>query len=406
MMCRKYQRKTRRMKWKLRKWNKETFDVEFKLRRSLEISSTPELGYDQDMLDPDFEKNPTLFAASTTPEEKQIPKLKKLPSHLEYAFLDGKPEFSVFISSLLSKQEKKLLLQVLTKHKTTLAWKVAGIKGISPSFFTHKILMEDNYKPIVQPQRRLNPKDEPYPFKSCSDGIIRRCVFGKELHEILEHCHTGPVGGHYGVYITARKVFQAGFYWPTIFKDVARNEWVNKLDDTLWAFRTAYKTPSGSTPSMIVHGKAYHLPVEMEHGAFWALKKMQILIYNAEKIRFLQLNKLVEIRNEAYEHSREYKERMKMWHNARIQDKEFREGREVLVFNSRLKLLPDKLKTRWYGPYMMSRVFPYGNVEVFGKDRICFKVNRHRLLQQKEKGKTSPQLKVKWKYRLQTITIA
>ncbi|XP_052624784.1 uncharacterized protein LOC128132304 [Lactuca sativa] len=53
----------------------------------------------------------------------------------------------------------------------------------------------------------------------CADGIIRRCVFGKEIHDILEHCHNGPVGGYHGVQYTAKKVFDAGFYWPTIFKD-------------------------------------------------------------------------------------------------------------------------------------------------------------------------------------------
>nr|GEY14639.1 reverse transcriptase domain-containing protein [Tanacetum cinerariifolium] len=63
--------------------------------------------------------------------------------------------------------------------------------------------------------------DDPCMFKSCLDEIIRRCVFSKELHEVLEHCHTGPARGHYGADITARKVFEAGFYWPTIFKDSA-----------------------------------------------------------------------------------------------------------------------------------------------------------------------------------------
>ncbi|GJR01952.1 reverse transcriptase domain-containing protein [Tanacetum coccineum] len=61
--------------------------------------------------------------------------------------------------------------------------------------------------------------DNPNLFKSCPNGIIRWCIFGKELHEILEHCHTGPTGGHYRADITARKVFEVGFYWPTIFKD-------------------------------------------------------------------------------------------------------------------------------------------------------------------------------------------
>ncbi|GKD67115.1 putative nucleotidyltransferase, ribonuclease H, partial [Tanacetum coccineum] len=64
--------------------------------------------------------------------------------------------------------------------------------------------------------------DDPYLFKTCPDGIIRRCVFGKELQEILEHCHMGPAGGHYGADITARKIFESGFNWPTIFKDAAR----------------------------------------------------------------------------------------------------------------------------------------------------------------------------------------
>ncbi|GKA15027.1 reverse transcriptase domain-containing protein [Tanacetum coccineum] len=64
--------------------------------------------------------------------------------------------------------------------------------------------------------------DDLYLFKSCLDGIIKRCVFRRELKEILEHCHMGPTRGHYGADITARKVFESGFYWPTIFKDASR----------------------------------------------------------------------------------------------------------------------------------------------------------------------------------------
>ncbi|GJW23200.1 reverse transcriptase domain-containing protein [Tanacetum coccineum] len=72
------------------------------------------------------------------------------------------------------------------------------------------------------PDIKHNIWDDPYLFKSYPDGIIRRCVFGKELHEILEHCHMGTVGGHYGTDITARKVFESEFYWQPIFKDSAR----------------------------------------------------------------------------------------------------------------------------------------------------------------------------------------
>ncbi|GJY00937.1 reverse transcriptase domain-containing protein [Tanacetum coccineum] len=63
--------------------------------------------------------------------------------------------------------------------------------------------------------------DDPYLFKSCPDGIVRRFIFGKESYEILKHYHTRPTGGYYGADITARKVFESGFYWPTNFKDSA-----------------------------------------------------------------------------------------------------------------------------------------------------------------------------------------
>ncbi|GJU77486.1 reverse transcriptase domain-containing protein [Tanacetum coccineum] len=61
--------------------------------------------------------------------------------------------------------------------------------------------------------------DEPYLFKACPDGMIRRCVHGSETRKILDECHHGPTGGHYGPSITAKKVFDVGFYWPTIFKE-------------------------------------------------------------------------------------------------------------------------------------------------------------------------------------------
>ncbi|GJY95741.1 hypothetical protein Tco_0512102 [Tanacetum coccineum] len=112
-------------------WDEEKEEIDEtqeELRCSWDDRTTPELGSDLECLHPNIDNNPTLFAASTTNEEKHIPKLKELPSHLECTFLDGKPEFLVIISSLLSKQEKILLLQVLTKHKTAFAWKVANIR--------------------------------------------------------------------------------------------------------------------------------------------------------------------------------------------------------------------------------------------------------------------------------------
>ncbi|GJY08184.1 reverse transcriptase domain-containing protein [Tanacetum coccineum] len=84
--------------------------------------------------------------------------LKELPPHLEYAFLEGDNKFPVIISKDLSVAEKAALIKVLKSHKRAIAWKLSDIKGINPDFYTHKILMEEDYKPAVQHQRWVNPK--------------------------------------------------------------------------------------------------------------------------------------------------------------------------------------------------------------------------------------------------------
>ncbi|GJZ14699.1 reverse transcriptase domain-containing protein [Tanacetum coccineum] len=84
--------------------------------------------------------------------------LKDLPPHLEYAFLEGDDKLPVIIAKDLSVEEKAALIKVLKSRKRAIAWKLSDIKGINPEFYTHKILMEDDYKPEVQHQRRVNPK--------------------------------------------------------------------------------------------------------------------------------------------------------------------------------------------------------------------------------------------------------
>nr|GEU92599.1 reverse transcriptase domain-containing protein [Tanacetum cinerariifolium] len=91
-------------------------------------------------------------------EEPLKLELKELPSHLEYAYLEGVDKLPVIIAKDLKVNEKEALLKVLKSHKRAIAWKITDIKGIDPRFYTHKILIEEDYKPAVQSQRWVNPK--------------------------------------------------------------------------------------------------------------------------------------------------------------------------------------------------------------------------------------------------------
>ncbi|GJS80581.1 reverse transcriptase domain-containing protein [Tanacetum coccineum] len=338
--------------------------------------------------------------------------------------------------------------------------------------------------------------DDPFLFKTCADQVIRRCVSGQEAVDILTACHSGPTGGHYGANYTAKKVFDSGFYWPTIYKDAHelvknyfmgpfpstrgnkyilvavdylskwvkakalptndarvvvkflkslfarfgtpraiisdrgthfcndkfakvmskygvthrlatayhpqtsgqvevsnrglkrilertvgenRRSWSDRLDDALWAFRTAYKTPIGCTPYKLVYGKSCHLPIELEHRAYWALKHANFDLKTAGDHRKLQLNELNELRDQAYENSLIYKERTKKLHDSKIKNRIFNVGDQVLLFNSCLKIFSGKIKTRLSGPFTITEVFPYGTAKLSHTDGSNFKVNCHRL---------------------------
>ncbi|GKB87090.1 reverse transcriptase domain-containing protein [Tanacetum coccineum] len=286
--------------------------------------------------------------------------------------------------------------------------------------------------------------DDPYLFRICVDQIIRRCVHGQEANDILKACHEGPTKGHHSANLTAQKVFDADFFWPTIYRDahtmikscdtcqkqgkfhnemrglkmlfkfvnssmygwveakalptndarvvvkflkslfarfgtpraiisdhgthfcndqfanvmskygvthrlatayhpqtsgqvevsnrglkrilertVRENSasWSDKLDDALWAFRIAFKRPIGCTPYKLVYEKSCHLPIELEHKAYWALKHANFDLQTAGDHRKLQLNELNELHNQAYENSLIYKERTKKLHDFKIKNR-------------------------------------------------------------------------------------
>ena len=119
-----------------------------------------------------------------------------------------------------------------------------------------------------------------------------------------------------------------------------------KMLDSLWANRTTYKTILGMSPYRLVYGKACHLPVEIEYKAWWAIKKLNLDMGRASLKRLLNITELKELRNDAYFNSKIAKDRLKKWHDQLIARKNFKQGDQVLLYDSKLHHFPGKLKSR------------------------------------------------------------
>ncbi|KAK1648998.1 hypothetical protein QYE76_066803 [Lolium multiflorum] len=144
----------------------------------------------------------------------------------------------------------------------------------------------------------------------------------------------------------------------------SRKNWASKLKEALWAYRTAYKNPMGMSPYKMVYGKACHLPLELEHKAYWAVRELNKDFKLAGKKRLLQLSSLDEWRSEAYENAKLFKEKVKKWHDRRIIKREFNVGDKVLLYRSRLRFFAGKLLSKWEGPYVIEEVYRSGAIKI------------------------------------------
>ncbi|GKC34691.1 reverse transcriptase domain-containing protein [Tanacetum coccineum] len=485
----------------------------------------------------------------TTTEKEMLAVVYAFEKFCSYLILNKSIVYTdhLALKYLFAKKDSKARLLRWVLLLQEFKFKVIDTKEAENLAADHLSRLENPYKNVLDPKdinetfplETLNMNkffkdvkhyfwDDPYLFKICADQVIRRCVSGQEAIDILIACHSCPTGGHYGANYTAKKFFDSGFYWPTIYRDThdlvtqcdtcqrqgkisQRDEmpqnsiqvckifdvwgidfmglfpssqgnkyilvavdylskwveakalptndarvvcnflkslfarfrtpraiisdrgthfcndqfskvmlkysvtrrlptayhpqtsgqvevsnrglkqilertvgekcasWLDKLDDALCAFRTAYKTPIECTPYKLVYGKPCHLPIELEHKAYWALKHANFDFSTAGDHRKVKINELNDLRDQAYEKSLIYKEKTKRIHDSKIKNRVFNVGDRVLLFNSRLKIFSGKLKSRWSGPFTIAQVYPYGTVELSQNSGPNFKVNGHRL---------------------------
>ena len=273
------------------------------------------------------------------PSIEQPPKMeqKPLPSHLKYAYLGVESTLPVIISASLTVLEEEKLLRVNRDHKNALGWSLADLKGIRPSMCMHRILLEDGHKPSVEAQRRLNPTMK---------EVVRK--------EVLKWLDTGVI-------------------YP-----ISDSAWVSPVQVVpKKGGTTVIRTENNILlPSRTVTGWRICIDYRKLNKATRQLNMDSTL---AGEKRVLQLSELDEFRNEAYENARIYKEKTKAWHDKHITRKEFTAGQQVLLFNSRLNLFPGKLKSRWSGPFTVTKVFSHGGAEVTHPQKGTFTVTTQRL---------------------------
>nr|GEU61131.1 reverse transcriptase domain-containing protein [Tanacetum cinerariifolium] len=207
----------------------------------------------------------------------------------------------------------------------------------------------------------------------------------KDINENFPLETLGPTGGHHGANFTAKKVFDADFFWPTIYRDAhnlvkscdicqrqgkisQKDEMPQNIIQFCEIFDVWDKWESGGVESRF---KAYSRKDGWRKPCLMALKHVNFDLKTAGDHRKLQLN---ELRDQAYENSLIYKEKTKKLHDSKIKNRIFNVGDRILLFNSRLKIFLRKVKTRWSRPFTITKVFPYRTVELSQLDGLNFKM--------------------------------
>ncbi|GJW53816.1 reverse transcriptase domain-containing protein [Tanacetum coccineum] len=202
--------------------------------------------------------------------------LKPLPDNLEYVFLEEPFFLPVIISSQLSKKNKNKVISVLKKHKQAFAWKTTDIPGIcSYMLAIFHDMIEESVEVFMDDFSIFGNS-----FNNCLNKLDRILQRFKDVNLFL-------TGKNVTLWLKKELILE---------KTVKDNPaiWSRKLDDALWAFRNAYKTPTGTTPYKLVYGKNCHLPFEIEHRAYWALKNCNPDLIAAGEKRMFQLYELDE----------------------------------------------------------------------------------------------------------------